>query len=66
MDEYIDEIKSESSVYNVQYTTVEENILDEESNEDSINYEDIFESEIKTSNNNSKKQYHKFHQLTGM
>ncbi|CAG9799151.1 unnamed protein product [Chironomus riparius] len=70
LDEYLDEIKSESSVYNVyadhQYTsiTVEENMEGEESNDDSINYEDTFESEIKT-NNNSKKQHHKFHQLTG-
>lgn len=69
LDEYLDEIKSENT-YNVyadhQYTNiiVEEEIVDEESNEDSINFEDTFESDVKTGN--SKKQYHKFHQLTGL
>lgn len=69
LDEYLDEIKSEST-YNIyadhQYTNiiVEEEIVDEECNEYSINFEDASESDVKTSS--SKKQYHKFHQLTGL
>jgi len=64
----LDEIKSES-VYNIyadhQYTIVEENNADEEEScEESLNFEDAFGSDNKT--NNSKKQYHKFHQLTGL
>jgi hypothetical protein len=69
LDEYLDEIRNENSVYALntdhQYTNiiVEEKIQDEEVNEDLNTFEEEpLEPDVKT----SKKQYHKFHQLTGL
>ena len=68
LDEYLDEIKSENA-YNIyadhKYTIIEENVIDDEDGS-SINFEDTFEPDVKNPNSNSKKQYHKFHQLTGL